>query len=43
MARLSAAQLQVRSDFLQQLADGRLDMPVGDGSALPNLAYTCPD
>ena len=41
--RLSAAQRQVQTEFLQQLADGRLDKPVADGSALPNLAYTCPD
>lgn len=40
---LSAAQQQVRSDFLQQVDDGRLDKPVGEGSALPNLAYTCAD
>ena len=43
MARLNAAQLQVRSDFLRLLDDGRLEQPVADGSALPNLAYTCPD
>jgi phenylpropionate dioxygenase-like ring-hydroxylating dioxygenase large terminal subunit len=43
MKRLSASQQQVRSDFLQQVDDGRLDKAVGDGSALPNLAYTCAD
>jgi choline monooxygenase len=43
MKRLSAVQQQVRSDFLQQVDDGRLDKAVGEGSALPNLAYTCAD
>ena len=43
MARLSAAQQQVQRDFLRELDDGRLDRPVAEGSALPNLAYTCPD
>jgi len=43
MPRLSAAQQQVQSDFLQQVHDGRLDKSVAEGSGLPNLAYTCPD
>lgn len=43
MSRFNAAQRQVRSDFLDQTRDGRLDKPVADGSALPNLAYTCDD
>jgi choline monooxygenase len=43
MTRLSAAQQQVRSDFLQQVGDGRLDKPAAEGSALPNLSYTCDD
>jgi choline monooxygenase len=41
--RLTAAQKQVQTDFLQQVNDGRLDRSVAEGSALPNLAYTCPD
>lgn len=41
--RLSATQRQVQTDFLQQLQDGRLEREVAEGSALPNLAYTCPD
>ncbi|MCP4387546.1 MAG: aromatic ring-hydroxylating dioxygenase subunit alpha [Gammaproteobacteria bacterium] len=43
MTRFSAAQQQVRSDFLQQVGDGRLDKPTEEGSGLPNLSYTCPD
>jgi choline monooxygenase len=43
MPRLNAVLQQVRADFLQQVSDGRLDKPIEDGSALPNLAYTCPD
>ena len=43
MPRLNAAQQQARQDFLQQLDDGRLEKPVAEGSALPNLAYTCED
>jgi phenylpropionate dioxygenase-like ring-hydroxylating dioxygenase large terminal subunit len=43
MPRLSSAQKQVQSDFLQQVHDGRLDKSVAEGSGLPNLAYTCPD
>jgi len=39
MDRLNAAQQQVRINFLQQVDDGRLDKPVGEGSALPNLAF----
>ena len=41
--RLTAAQKQVQIDFLQQVNDGRLERCVAEGSALPNLAYTCPD
>ena len=43
MTRLNATQRQVQADFLQQAQDGRLDKPVAEGSALPNLAYTCSD
>ena len=43
MSRLTAAQQQVRREFLQQVQDGRLDKPVAEASGLPNLAYTCPD
>jgi choline monooxygenase len=43
MTRLTAAQQQVRREFLQQVNDGRLDKTATDGSALPNLAYTCQD
>jgi choline monooxygenase len=43
MRHPNATQQRVRSDFLQQVGDGRLDKPVGEGSALPNLAYTCAD
>jgi len=43
MPRLNAAQQQVKIDFLEQMNDGRLDKPVGEGSGLPNLAYTCAD
>ena len=43
MPRLSAAQQQARSDFLQLVGDGRLDKPTEEGSALPNLSYTCAD
>lgn len=43
MSRINAAQLQARADFLDQTRDGRLDKPVAEGSALPNLAYTCSD
>ena len=43
MTRLNAAQQQVRQDFLERFGDGRLQKPVAEGSALPNLAYTCED
>lgn len=43
MPQLSAAQQKVQQDFLEQARDGRLDKPVDQGSALPNLAYTCED
>ena len=39
MARLNAAQQQVKTEFLRQMQDGRLDRAVEDGSALPNLAW----
>ncbi|MDH3763832.1 MAG: aromatic ring-hydroxylating dioxygenase subunit alpha [Gammaproteobacteria bacterium] len=43
MTRLSTAQQQVRTDFLRQVGDGRLDKPTAEGSGLPNLSYTCAD
>ena len=43
MTRLSAAQRQVKTEFLQQVGDGRLDKPTAQASGLPNLTYTCPD
>jgi len=43
MPQLTAAQQQVRIEFLQQAKDGRLDKPVAEGSGLPNIAYTSAD
>ena len=40
MARLTATEKRLRSEFLDHLSDGRLDKPTAEGSALPNLAYT---
>ena len=33
----------VKSRFLSQMADGRLERPVEEGSGLPNLCYTDAD
>ncbi len=43
MPQLTAAQQQVRVEFLQQVKDGRLDLSVAESSGLPNIAYTSAD
>jgi choline monooxygenase len=43
MPQLTAAQQQVRIEFLQQAKDGRLHKSVAESSGLPNIAYTSAD
>ncbi len=43
VTRLAPRLLQVRTDFLAQVDDGRLECSVAEASGLPNLCYTCPD
>ena len=43
MQSLTAAELQIQAEFLNQVGDGRLEKPVAEGSGLPNLCYTSPD
>ena len=43
MTSLSPRLQQVQSRFLSQMADGRLERPVEEGSGLPNLCYTDAD
>jgi len=43
LARPTSFQQQVRTEFLAQINDGRLEKSVSEGSELPNLAYICTD
>ena len=43
MPHLTAAQHELKQDFLRQMQDGRLQRPVAEASGLPNIAYTCGD
>jgi choline monooxygenase len=40
MPSLTAAELQIKTEFLDLVGDGRLEKPVAEGSGLPNLCYT---
>lgn len=43
MPHLTAAERELKRDFLRQMQDGRLERPVAEASGLPNIAYTCSD
>ena len=40
MSRLTPIEKQIQAEFLDRLADARLEKPTAEGSALPSLAYT---